>query len=386
MLAIFGCSTRVRKNINIDAIKKYIFTNNEIVVLENAVNSGEFIDFWYDSNVISGVIVDDSAVDYSRAGLYCVKYNIYVNEDAFYRAEADRHYKADFCKVSKDKFKLYGKGKIVKYKQSIQVVDEESAIAIVEKGIPVLVAENEYFENSEYVKTIAEELNREADSVHEQIINFEIFSEIERGNQFVSEQRNNRKDIGVSGEGLVDESNLDTADEKELISAGIQEDLAVNENPVISTIPVETVPIPTMPPETTPVPTTPTETTPAPTMPPETTAAPTIPPETTAAPTIPPETTPAPTMPPETTAAPTIPPETTAAPTMPPETTAAPTIPPETNPVPACNYVANTNSYKFHYPYCSSVDQMAEHNKWYFNGTRDELISAGYEPCKRCNP
>lgn len=50
------------------------------------------------------------------------------------------------------------------------------------------------------------------------------------------------------------------------------------------------------------------------------------------------------------------------------------------------NYVANTNTGKFHYPSCSSVDDMKEENKMLFNGTRDELISDGYVPCKRCNP
>ncbi len=50
------------------------------------------------------------------------------------------------------------------------------------------------------------------------------------------------------------------------------------------------------------------------------------------------------------------------------------------------SYVANTNTGKFHYPSCSSVDDMKEENKMLFNGTRDELISDGYVPCKRCNP
>ena len=49
-------------------------------------------------------------------------------------------------------------------------------------------------------------------------------------------------------------------------------------------------------------------------------------------------------------------------------------------------YILNKNSHKFHYPYCSSVADMAEHNKVYFSGTRDEAIGKGYEPCKRCNP
>lgn len=49
-------------------------------------------------------------------------------------------------------------------------------------------------------------------------------------------------------------------------------------------------------------------------------------------------------------------------------------------------YIANTNTKKFHYPSCSSVDQMKESNKWYFTGTRDELIELGYDPCGRCHP
>ena len=50
------------------------------------------------------------------------------------------------------------------------------------------------------------------------------------------------------------------------------------------------------------------------------------------------------------------------------------------------DYVANKNTGKFHYPDCSSVKQMKESNKLYFNGTRDELIRKGYDPCKKCNP
>ena len=49
-------------------------------------------------------------------------------------------------------------------------------------------------------------------------------------------------------------------------------------------------------------------------------------------------------------------------------------------------YVLNTNSKKFHYPTCSSVDQMSSSNRQDFTGTRDEVIAMGYDPCKRCNP
>lgn len=49
-------------------------------------------------------------------------------------------------------------------------------------------------------------------------------------------------------------------------------------------------------------------------------------------------------------------------------------------------YVLNTNTKKFHYPSCRSVDQMKEKNKQNYTGTRDEVISMGYDPCKSCNP
>ena len=49
-------------------------------------------------------------------------------------------------------------------------------------------------------------------------------------------------------------------------------------------------------------------------------------------------------------------------------------------------YVLNTNTKKFHYPTCSSVDDMKEKNKQIYTGSRDEVINMGYVPCKRCNP
>ncbi|WP_026657779.1 DNA/RNA non-specific endonuclease [Butyrivibrio sp. AC2005] len=49
-------------------------------------------------------------------------------------------------------------------------------------------------------------------------------------------------------------------------------------------------------------------------------------------------------------------------------------------------YIANRNTKKFHYQTCSSVSEMKEKNKLYYNGTREELIEQGYAPCKRCNP
>ena len=49
-------------------------------------------------------------------------------------------------------------------------------------------------------------------------------------------------------------------------------------------------------------------------------------------------------------------------------------------------YVVNTNTNKFHRSDCSSVKKMKDKNKMEFTGSRDELISQGYEPCQNCNP
>nr|DAE45767.1 MAG TPA: flagellar assembly protein H [Caudoviricetes sp.] len=50
------------------------------------------------------------------------------------------------------------------------------------------------------------------------------------------------------------------------------------------------------------------------------------------------------------------------------------------------DYVINTSTGKFHYPWCSSVGKMNESNKWYYNGTHDDVVNMGYVPCKRCCP
>ena len=49
-------------------------------------------------------------------------------------------------------------------------------------------------------------------------------------------------------------------------------------------------------------------------------------------------------------------------------------------------YVLNTNSMKFHYPWCSSVKKIAEHNYGESSLSRDELIAGGYTPCGNCHP
>ena len=49
-------------------------------------------------------------------------------------------------------------------------------------------------------------------------------------------------------------------------------------------------------------------------------------------------------------------------------------------------YILNTNTKKFHYPDCSSVKRMKESNKQEYTGSREEIISQGYEPCNNCDP
>ena len=50
------------------------------------------------------------------------------------------------------------------------------------------------------------------------------------------------------------------------------------------------------------------------------------------------------------------------------------------------SYVLNQNTMKFHMPDCSSVAQMKEENRVYFEGTREEVMEMGYTPCGQCEP
>lgn len=49
-------------------------------------------------------------------------------------------------------------------------------------------------------------------------------------------------------------------------------------------------------------------------------------------------------------------------------------------------YILNTNNKKFHKPHCSSVRDMKKKNKKSYQGSREELLKKGYEPCGRCKP
>lgn len=75
----------------------------------------------------------------------------------------------------------------------------------------------------------------------------------------------------------------------------------------------------------------------------------------------------------------------TPTPTPTPQPTPKPTQAPIIEPI-GKNYILNKSTKKFHYPSCSSVKKMSEKNKGYFTGTRDAVISMGYDPCGICHP
>ena len=49
-------------------------------------------------------------------------------------------------------------------------------------------------------------------------------------------------------------------------------------------------------------------------------------------------------------------------------------------------YIINVSSRKFHLPGCESVKKMSKKNMQGWDGTREELIEMGYDPCKNCRP
>ena len=53
---------------------------------------------------------------------------------------------------------------------------------------------------------------------------------------------------------------------------------------------------------------------------------------------------------------------------------------------PLTGFFVNTNSKNFHKANCSVVDSIKDENKAYYDCEREELIEAGYSPCKTCNP
>lgn len=49
-------------------------------------------------------------------------------------------------------------------------------------------------------------------------------------------------------------------------------------------------------------------------------------------------------------------------------------------------YILNTNNKKFHREDCSSVKDIKDKNKQNYTGSREDLITQGYDPCGRCTP
>ena len=50
------------------------------------------------------------------------------------------------------------------------------------------------------------------------------------------------------------------------------------------------------------------------------------------------------------------------------------------------DYVLNTNTMKFHYPSCKSVEDIKDENREDYHGARDKVIDRGFSPCGRCKP
>lgn len=66
-------------------------------------------------------------------------------------------------------------------------------------------------------------------------------------------------------------------------------------------------------------------------------------------------------------------------------TSSQPTSAKSTSSSDSASYIGNSNTGKFHVASCSSVKDMSQGNKVFFN-SRDDAINQGYNPCKRCNP
>lgn len=152
-------------------------------------------------------------------------------------------------------------------------------------------------------------------------------------------------------------------------------------NPVTKRLEISTSEPETTIPDPTDIPTTVAETTVPVTTIPETTIA-----QTTVAPSTAPKTT----KPKNTTAPTTTPTKPTSVPKTEPPTKAPPTtVAQQENPKPQSQthtYVLNTNTKKFHYEYCRSVPKINSKNKQFYTGTRNEIMSMGYDPCAICTP
>ncbi len=59
---------------------------------------------------------------------------------------------------------------------------------------------------------------------------------------------------------------------------------------------------------------------------------------------------------------------------------------PSTDSGAASAYVLNTNSMKFHFPSCDSVEKISDDNRQDYTGDRQMLLNQGYSPCGNCHP
>lgn len=50
------------------------------------------------------------------------------------------------------------------------------------------------------------------------------------------------------------------------------------------------------------------------------------------------------------------------------------------------SYVLNTASKKFHEPNCSGASKIGAENRQEYTGSREDLLSQGYEACGICKP
>ena len=52
----------------------------------------------------------------------------------------------------------------------------------------------------------------------------------------------------------------------------------------------------------------------------------------------------------------------------------------------AVTYILNTATGKFHRPDCSAAQKLSDDKKETYTGTRESLLTDGYEPCGICKP
>lgn len=87
--------------------------------------------------------------------------------------------------------------------------------------------------------------------------------------------------------------------------------------------------------------------------------------------------------------------ETPVSPSVPePTVEPAPSVALSVAPIPGLNlvnpsqatYILNTNTYKYHYPHCSSVDKIADDHYYPTDSPKIIIESSGFVSCKKCNP